>query len=192
MTENMETGAVLRLLAEIREIQIITAAKEPYPSSGEATARLLTLLRGDWILCMVGYFLNHRPESPYAHLDDEYKVQDLIYCLASSLIPDLRYEDPQQKNVGAVTSTRVDFSSVKTRLFLEVKLASNGHEAKKVEKEISEDIVKYGRQRAFATLVFFVYCYEYTFPNPREFERGLTGDKVIDGHYFRTYCVVKP
>jgi hypothetical protein len=97
-----------------------------------------------------------------------------------------------KKNVGAITSTRVDFSSVTTQVFIEVKLASNRHDAKQVEKEISEDIVKYGRQRAFTALIFFVYCYDYAFPNPREFERGLTGLKVIDGHSFQTYCIVKP
>jgi hypothetical protein len=158
----------------------------------DSLTRLLRLLRGDWIQSVVGYFSNHRPSIPYSRLDTEYKVQDLIYCLAASLFSDLQFENPQQKNTGAITSTRVDFSSAGTQLFLEAKLASSRHGAKQVENEISEDIVKYGRQKVFKTLVFFIYCHNYTFPNSREFEQGFTGRKVIDGHQFDTYCIVKP
>jgi hypothetical protein len=187
MAEHPETEAVRQFLVKVREIPGI--ALIAYEGSIE---KLLSLLRGDWLVSVVGYFMNHRPNSPYAQLDDEYKVQDLVYCLALSEIPDLQYEDPQQKNVGALASTRVDFSSAKTQAFIEVKIACNSHGMKKVEAEIHEDIVKYGRQRTFSTLIFFVYCYQYTPPNPREFERGLTGQKVIDGHQFQTHCIVKP
>jgi hypothetical protein len=193
MAEHLETNAVLQCLDDLQEIQnTVTTQPAKHLAQGDPATRLIYLLKGDWILSVVGYFSNHRSTLPYTRLDDEYKVQDLVYCLAVSLIPDLQFENPQQKNVGAVTSTRVDFSSAKEQLFLEAKLASNRHDAKQVEKEISEDIVKYGRQGSFKTLVFFVYCHDYTLPNPREFERGLTGQKTIDGHQFQTYCIVKP
>ncbi len=157
-----------------------------------ALERFLSLLKGDWMLSVVGYFSNHRPQLSYSQLDDEYKVQDLVYCLALAHFPDLQFENPHPKNIGAVASTRVDFSSTRTQLFIEVKLATSRHDGKQVEKEISEDIVKYGKQRTFKSLVFFVYCHNYTFPNPRDFERGFTGSKDIDGHSFQTYCIVKP
>ena len=200
MAKNLETEAILRVLDEVREIQRIARVgarprllpTQPLQKIEGSVERLLELLSGDWLISVVGYFVNHRLASPYARLDTEYKVQDLVHCLALSQIPYLHYEDPQKKNVGALTSTRVDFSSVRTQLFIEVKLATSNHTAKRVEAEISEDIVKYGRQRTFSTLIFFVYCHEYSLPSPREFERGFTESHTIGGHQFRTYCIVKP
>lgn len=187
MAEHLESEAIQRFLAELREIPGVTFA-----AHDSLLERLLTLLRSDWLVSVVGYFVNHRPDSPYAQLDGEPKVQDLVYCLARSVIPDLHYEDPQAKNIGALMSTRVDFSSVEAQVFIEVKLATNTHKMRKVEAEIDEDIMKYGRQRTFSTLIFFVYCYQYHLPNPGEFERGRTGLQTIDGHQFQTYCIVQP
>jgi hypothetical protein len=196
MSRHLETEAVMQALAQIRQIQgMAHPAKSIEAQSTHqdgALEQLLSLLSGDWILSVQGYFLNHRPNSPYAQLDDEYKIQDLVYCLVSSIIPDLHYENPQEKTRGALASTRVDFSSESTGIFLEVKLATSKHQAKKVESEISEDIVKYGKHRPFDTLVFLVFCHNYAFPNAREFEAGFTGDQQIGGHRFQTFCVVKP
>jgi hypothetical protein len=202
-----ETETIQRLLAEFKKIQDLLPTTDSAPdtiikpliitsnideNSTTETERLLRLLKSDWLASVTGYFINHRSNSPYAKIDDEYKVQDLIYCLASSIVSDLQFEDPQQKNIGALAHTRVDFLSAKNQLFLEIKLANSSHSAKSVESELSEDIVKYGKQRIFNTLIFFVYCNEYSFPNPREFERGNTGSQSIQGHHFQTYCIVKP
>ena len=196
MPRHPETEAVMKALAEIREIQGLADGarrSERAPiEQDKAVASLLCLLRGDWIASVQGYFLNHRPDLPYSQLDDEYKIQDLVYCLVSSVIPDLHYENPQQKTTGALTSTRVDFSSESTGTFLEVKLATSKHQAKKVESEISEDIVKYGKARSFDTLIFFVFCHDYALPNARAFELGFTGNQQIGEHRFQTFCIVKP
>ena len=199
MTSNLETSIVQAVVAGLHEFQkatgidvVHTSQARAISSPQQAVEGLLDLLRTDWFVSMVGYFINHRSSSPYAKLDDEYKVQDLIYGLALTVIPDLQYEDPQKKNVGALTSTRVDFYSAECQLFLEIKLASSAHTAKKVEAEMSEDIVKYGKQKIFSTLIFFVYCHDYALPSPREFEKGHTGAHTIGGHHFQTYCVVKP
>jgi len=202
-----ETENIQRILGEFKRIQELIpepektifekskttrkVAKSKEQPLGE-TEKLLDLLAGKWFASVAGYFINHRSSSPYAKIDDEYKVQDLIFCLASSVIPDLQYEDPQHKNIGALTSTRIDFFSAKNELFIEIKLASSSHTAKKVEAEISEDMVKYGKQRIFNTLIFFIYCNDYAFPNQTEFEKGFTGTHSIQGHQFITYCIVKP
>jgi len=195
-----ETALLLKLLAEVRAIDGISFGQAPAPPpppaavAGPTTTldRLLSLLRGPWFPTLAGYFVNHRPDSPYATLDDESKVQDLVYSLSVALVPDLHFEDPQQKNVGAIASTRVDFTSDDSAIFLEVKLATSSHTAKKVEAEISEDIVKYGKQPTFTDLVFFVYCHQYAFPNAPQFERGNSGTHSIAGHAFTTHCIVKP
>jgi hypothetical protein len=161
-------------------------------SISDEISRLLALLNSDWIQNVIGYYCDHRPDFPYTRIDDEYKVQDLIYCLVSSVVPDLQFENPQPKSIGAITYTRVDFSSEKLQLFLETKFVSSKSDAKTAENGMSEDIFKYGRKGSFNTLIFYVYCDNYALPNPREFERGLTGKKTIDGNEFQTYCIVKP
>jgi hypothetical protein len=209
MKNNPETKEVRRILGELQKIQqvaldsdlIIISKKqashqmvrEDIQQETTPVDRLIKLLRSDWFHSIRGYFRNHRSNSPYARIEDEYHVQDLIYCLALSIIPDLQYEDPQYKNIGALSSTRIDFYSLQEKLFLEVKFANNSHTARKVEAEISEDIVKYGRQDRFSTLIFFIYCADdFAFPSPREFERGFTSSHTIAGHSFYSYCIVKP
>jgi len=196
MKNNPETKEVRRLITELQKIQqlaldsdsiIISKSQVPQQvvqqdiqKEIDTVEKLIKLLRSDWFMSVVGYFKNHRTSSPYANITDEYQVQDLIYCLALSLIPDLQYEDPQYKNTGALTSTRIDFYSVEQKLFLEIKFANSTHTAKKVEAEISEDIVKYGKQLTFSTLIFFIYCADgYTFPNPREFEKGNDSARFV-------------
>lgn len=193
MARHPETDAIIGLLAKLQLADITLRIRpEPVPLPETSVKALLSLLQGDWIQHVHGYFQNHRPQSPYAKLDDEYKVQDLVFCLASSLVPDLHYENPQAKSTGAITSTRVDFTSKSLSTFLEVKLATSTHKAKQVEKEISEDIVKYGKQTGFSLLIFYVYCHNYSLPNAKQFEKGLSGKHNIAGHAFETVCIVKP
>ena len=209
MKNNPETKEVKRIITELQKIQQLTldsdliiiskskasqqVVNQDIQQEVNPIEKLLKLLRSDWFMSVVGYFKNHRTSSPYSKIEDEYQVQDLIYCLALSIIPDLQYEDPQQKNKGALTSTRIDFYSPEQKLILEIKFANSSHTAKKVESEISEDVVKYGKQPMFSTLIFFIHCADgYTFPSPREFEKGNTASHTISGHQFYAYCVVKP
>ncbi|MBK9925417.1 MAG: hypothetical protein IPP66_09005 [Anaerolineales bacterium] len=209
MKNNPETIEVRRIISELHKIQqlaldsnlIIISRDKVSPQvvtqqiqqETNAVEKLIKALSSDWFLSVKGYFANHRQNSSYAKIIDEYQVQDLVYCLAVSMMPDLQYEDPQQKNIGALTSTRIDFYSLQHKLYLEIKFANNNHQAKKVEAEISEDVFKYGKQTIFDTLIFFIYCAEdYNFPSPREFERGNTGIQNIMGHQFSICCIVKP
>jgi len=192
MPNYSETELVLKALDSFRDV-----AKTPKPLASELSDKhpidaVLKLLRGHWFQSVVGYFVNHRPSSSYARIDDEYKVQDLLYCLLLTALDDLQYEDPAGKSKGALTSTRSDLVSKRQGLIIEAKFASSKHSAKYIESEISEDIVKYGKLPDFNTFIFFIYCSDYTFPNQKEFELGFTDRHEIGGHKFRTYCIVKP
>lgn len=153
---------------------------------------LIALLRKGIVQDAHGYFVNHRPNNPYCDLTDEYKVQDLLYLLLLPIIGDLQYEDPMSKNVGSLTSTRIDLVSKDLDLLIEAKHASNRHNAKQVEREISEDIAKYGRSGRFGKVLFVVYAYNYSFPKKHQFEIGLTGPVSIGSHSMMTWCVVIP
>jgi hypothetical protein len=192
MPKNSETELVLKALDSFSDV-----TGTPKPITNDLSQKhpidaVLVLLRGHWFQSVVGYFVNHRQSNPYAHIDDEYKVQDLLYCLLLTILDDLQYEDPTGKPKGALTSTRLDLVSKRQNLIIEAKFASSKHSAKEVEREISEDIVKYGKQSRFKTMIFFIYCSDYTFPNQKEFELGFSDRHEIAGHKFQTYCIIKP
>ena len=194
MAKNLETDYLVDALNKI-DTHLIKSKKEPVTTETLEENRLYTLLnqlKSDWINGVHGYFINHRPHIPYSDLDDEYKIQDLVFILASSIISDLHYENPQSKNTGALTSTRIDFTSSSEKLFIEIKHASDKHKAKKIEKEISEDIIKYGKGKKFEHLLFFIYCHNYKFPNAKDFEKNFSAIEIISGHKINTYCIIKP
>jgi hypothetical protein len=192
MPNHSETELILKVLYSFSDV-----SSTPKPLTSDIAEKhpidaVLTLLRGHWFQSVVGYFVNHRPSNSYAHIDDEYKVQDLLYCLLITALDDLQYEDPAGKSKGALTSTRLDLVSKRQGLIIEAKYASSKHLAKDIESEISEDIVKYGKLSDFNTMIFFIYCSDYTFPNQKEFELGFTDRHEIAGHKFQTYCIIKP
>ena len=192
MPNHPETEIVLRALDTFRDLASVPKPLASDLSDKHPIDAVLKLLHGNWFQSIVGYFVNHRSSNPYAHIDDEYKVQDLLYCLLLTVLNDLQYEDPAGKSKGALTSTRSDLVSKRQALIIEAKFASSKHSAKEIESEISEDIVKYGKLTNFNKIIFFIYCSDYTFPNQNEFELGFTDRHEISGHKFRTYCIIKP
>lgn len=155
-------------------------------------SQVIEILRSDWINKVIGYFVNHREDSEYNILDSEYKIQDLVYISLSSILPDIQFENPQSKNLGALTYTIIDFSSSKESLFIEIKHANDKHKAKKIEKEISEDIIKYGESDSISTLIFFIYCYNYQFTDPKGFEFRFTGTFKVKDRSINVFCIIKP
>jgi hypothetical protein len=151
---------------------------------------VVSILESGLMNDIIGYFQNHRQGSYYAEIDNEYKVQDLVFCLLFQHISDLHFENPAPKPKGGLTHVIVDFSSNKLELLIEVKHISSKSKAKEVEREISEDIVKYGKSRKFKSLIFFVYCHNYKLPNKRQFEAGFSGNQSIQSTNFETVCIV--
>lgn len=152
---------------------------------------IINELKSDWIYKVTGYFMNHRESNEYANLNFEDKVQDLTYIQLIKIISDLHYEDPQSKTKGSISHTRIDFSSNKLNLGIEIKHAKDKHNAKQIEAEISEDIVKYGKSKRFKTIIFFIYCYNYNFPNPIMFANDFTFKQTINDFLFETICIIK-
>lgn len=193
MTEHFETELIITQITKIRGLGFlpkkISKEVNKIPDTSEI---VIEKLKSDWFKTVVGYFTNHRPKRDFAILDDEYKVQDLLYCLLITILDDLQYEDPKSKNIGALSSSRTDLISKKAKIIIEAKYASSKHSAKSIESEISEDIVIYGKESDFDHLIFFIYCNGYFFPNQKEFERGFTNVNDISGHKFRTHCIIKP
>lgn len=194
MEKNEETVEIINKISALKEdLHDVWSQTKPIPNLDETLiSRVLNTLRSDWINKVIGYFANHREDSEYNSLDSEYKVQDLVYVLLSSIISDIQFENPQSKNLGALTYTRIDFSSEKESLFIEIKHANEKHKAKKIEKEISEDIIKYGEGDSFNTLIIFIYCHDYQFTDPKGFENRFTGNFSVKESSINSFCVIKP
>ncbi len=192
MPPHSETELVVKILESFHDFTLTLKPLAKELIEKHPVDAVLGLLRGHWFQSVVGYFVNHRPSNPYAYINDEYKVQDLLYCLLLTVLDDLQYEDPTGKTKGALASTRLDLVSKRQGLIIEAKFASSKHFAKDIESEISEDIVKYGKLPDFNTIIFFIYCRDYAFPNSKEFELGFTDRHEIAGHRSNTYCIIKP
>ena len=195
MAKNIETEIIVEKLSFFKKDNLINQKKiETLPPIlySDNINNVLLALRSNWIQDVAGYFSNCRSQSEYSKLNNEYKVQDLLYCQLCSILSDLQYEDPNSKTKGALTSTRIDFVSKSEKLFIEVKHASTKHTARKIESEISEDIIKYGKTGNFKYLIFFIYCNNYSFPNKQEFEQGFTGVQTIFDNNIETICIIKP
>lgn len=191
-----ETNSIIKKIDDFKSLGLIKSKKDTDKNSLNINSSMdihavISLLKSDWIYNVLGYFKNHRSLLPYSEIDDEYKVQDLIFMQLSNVIPDLHYENPQNKTTGSITSTRLDFSSESFNLNIEIKHASSKHKAKKVESEIAEDIVKYGKLKKHKIIIFFIYSYNYQFPNAKGFESGNSGKQTINGFEFETLCIVK-
>lgn len=196
MVKFEETKEIIRKLDDFKSLGIIRTKKDSKEKDLEILQStdikdVISVLNSDWIYNIIGYFKNHRPLLPYSEIDNEFKVQDLIYMQLSNIISDLHYENPQNKTIGSITSTRLDFSSEQLNLNIEIKHAHTKHKGKQVESEISEDLVKYGKLKKHKFIIFFIYSYNYHFPNAKEFEKGMTGKHSINGFNFETFCIIK-
>ena len=192
MGKHKETEFILDKINNLKRDGLVKEEHKIDQKSDGALSVILEILRGECLMDVIGYFKNHRTSSEFATIDNEYKVQDLVYCLLRPSIRDLQCEDPQSKSQGSLTSTRIDFISKEAKIFIEIKFADKNHNAKKVEKEISEDIIKYGKTGSFDYLIFFIFCSGYSFPNSKEFENGFTGLNRIFNNDIQTYCIIKP
>ena len=196
MVKFEETKTIIKKLDDFKSLGILGIKKDSKEEDLEIHKSIdikdvIAVLNSDWIYNVIGYFKNHRSSLPYYEIDNEFKVQDLIYMQLSNIISDLHYENPQNKTIGGITSTRLDFSSELLNLNIEIKHAHSKHKAKQVESEISEDLVKYGKLKKHKFIIFFIYSYNYHFPNAKEFEKGMTGKHSINRFDFETLCIIK-
>jgi len=188
-----EIKPILKKLEEVYSLSSALGLKIGIndPILAEPDIKLVTsVLRSNHINDIVGYFQNHRPTSSYSKINDEYKVQDLIYMVLSPIISDLHYEDPLSKPRGGIAFSRIDFSSAKLELLIEVKYVDSGAKARAIEAEMAEDITKYGRSRKFSWLIFYIYSSNYSFAKKAQFEHGFTAKHSIDGNQFNTICII--
>lgn len=125
-----------------------------------------------------------RARPPFV-VGDEYDVQDLFHAVVLPVVPDIVPEDPAPKVAGK--STRLDFTSKRTRLGFELKHVKSEAHAKDVRQEILLDERTYQEHPYVETVVVFVHdphCY-IPLSARASFEADLTKHVTVSGRTVR-------
>ena len=125
----------------------------------------------------IGY-LKSRRTRPFASIESEDDLQDLLWLTLKPHFPDLEYESPTRKS--AASYAICDFALPSLSMLLEAKFIAATKDVKRVADEISEDIWKYSTTTDYGTFVFFVYDPDILIPDREKFIEGLSSP---DGEY---------
>ena len=105
-------------------------------------------------------------------IEDEYDVQDLLYCLLQIFFADIRAEEWAPSYGGL--SPRIDFLLKNETIAIEVKITRDGGGNKQIKQELSEDKEHYRSHPDCNNLVCYVYDLGYEIENPAGFENDLS------------------
>lgn len=141
---------------------------------------LFTLTRAIAGLTATIRSFNHREKGlPPWEITREDDVRDLLYVMLRPNLFDLHKEEPTPSL--AKTHKFVDLCSKASRLFIELKWIGKKGAWKKILAQIQTDIQCYPSHPSCETLVFVVVDTCRDIPDPRQFERELTGVQTIRG-----------
>lgn len=106
-------------------------------------------------------------------------VRDLLYVMLKPVLFDLIKEEPTPSL--ASSHKFVDLCSKTARIFIELKWISRPKQWKAIVEQIHVDTQAYPAHESCETLVFVVVDSVRDIPDPRLFERELTGKQLIRG-----------
>lgn len=114
-------------------------------------------------------------------ITDEYDVQDLFRALALPVVPDIEPEDPASKI--ATKSSRLDFTSKRSRIGFEMKHIRKPSDFDKVREEILIDEATFHTHPYVETVVAFIFDPGQHVPPDRRvsIENDLSRVVTIDG-----------
>lgn len=136
--------------------------------------------------------LEHRQRSrPPLEITDEYDVQDLFRALALPVVPDIEPEDPAPK--VATKSSRLDFTSKRSRIGFEMKHVKGPAHVEKVRDEILIDEATFYMHPYVDTVVAFIYDpNRYVSLDRRtSIEDDLSGTITIDGRSVQYFVRIR-
>jgi hypothetical protein len=87
-------------------------------------------------------------------IEDEYDLQDLMWTILQPLFPKIKDEDPTPKHGGK--SSRTDFYIPELKTILELKHIRKDSDAKKLQKQLSDDLMQYSKRQEAEYLIFYV------------------------------------
>lgn len=109
---------------------------------------------------------------------DEYDVQDLLHALLALFFDDV-VNEAWNPSYG-FSPSRGDFLLFHNGTIIEVKATHtmSGNVRKKLEKDLSDDLIKYSANPACKKIYFFVYDPQRKITKPRQFEQGIERVKM--------------
>ena len=196
LTEEVKTmaKAAARMQADltalgVRPTEHMDELQPPTPPV-EDTAPLSRLFQTlDSFSTLVGYLQGRRNE-PLLVLEDEAKVQDLLYLSLKPMLPELVYEEPTRK--GAAGYNIGDFSLTSMKLILEVKYVKVASDVKAKANEIAQDIWQYSTQTDCQMIIFFVYDPHMLIPDRPNFIANSSGPFESQGRQVTLHTMIKP
>lgn len=111
---------------------------------------------------------------PVSREDD---CRDLLYAMLRPTLIDLKKEEPTPS--FAQTHKFIDLCSNASRLLIEIKWIGRGGQWKRILDQIYTDVQCYPAHPACETLVFVIVDDARDIPDPRHFERELTGRQEV-------------
>jgi hypothetical protein len=106
---------------------------------------------------------------------DEYDVQYILQALLKINFDDVRTESHTEQH--STVNPRVDFLLETNKIGIEVKLASESMNKKRILKDLAKDKEQYRNSSKIETLLCFIYDPDYIIKNPAELESDLSGSR---------------
>ena len=118
---------------------------------------------------------------------DEYDVQDLLNAVLRAFLKQVISEEPLGKVVNTL-SGRADLAIVRFGVLIEVKLAREVKDQKRILDDFSRDLILYPKWPHLKHLIYFIYN-SHLLADPEAFEE-LDGAREISGRRFNVQVVL--
>ena len=113
---------------------------------------------------------------PAIAIDNEYDVQDLLFCLLRSVFHDARLEDWTPKHAGS--AKRIDIVLPSQKVIVETKFVRDAAHARAVADELKIDIESYHAHPSCGTLIAFVHDPAQHIIDPEQIMTDLSGHRA--------------
>ena len=174
------------LVGRVAELQ----AKYPPPSQVRTAERANPVFAAlDQFMECVRYLNTRRSEARMA-LDSEAAVQDLLFFMLRSCVPDLVPESPTDRVASRYTIK--DFRSVSLRTIVEAKFVRDKDHGKSISREIHDDIETYRTDPMCETLIFFIYDPDVNIPDRGALKRHVEVERTYAGRSLSCHVLVHP
>jgi hypothetical protein len=186
-------GAIIKgpsLNALIDGVQIAIGRLDDYPPEAEFRIGGVTTKNADIELAELvcsrftraaRSLLTRRAGKRAFVIEDEYDGQDLLHAILRSYFKYPVRENPLSKIAGSA-STRADLSIDELGLIIEVKFAKGPRDQRRIEKEISEDLVFYTAWKPLKYL-FFVVVNSADLENAELLDRFSKPQAINERHF---------
>lgn len=122
---------------------------------------------------------NRRKGKPNIQIEDEYDIQDILQAILKPHFPTIKIEEVVPGN-DAEKFLKIDFVLSNIKVAIECKCIRDKNHAKKLTKEINDDIQTYHKHSHCSHLVFFIYDKDLLITSPDTLEENYSKKQIFD------------